>query len=273
MTSAKSREALHTLLLGCRRVRVLSMPMLSALCEHGTRKRYHMPCDDLSILCVTRGEPCCIPLVERLVKQSNVLGAESVIVLDRISLDAGAFDLSLEASQYATALYEVRSYGYIESVLNKAISYTTRRYVLRLDDDESISPQLLSWLVRCEYRSSDNWKFSRAHLWKVESPLSESQVIVNPPLWPDHQTRLSTRDKAGNRKYIHSGSPFGGGEFCPYPIIHHKFVIKSQDERQAIVDRYERLQPGAGTNFLAFSVLEKVYSADEIETVRLRDLV
>lgn len=232
-----------------------------------------MPCDDLSILCVTRGEPCCIPLVERLVKQANVLGAQSVIAFDRGMTDTEMCDLSTDIARHSSVLCDVYSHGCIESVLDKAISYAACRYVLRLDDDESISLRLLSWLVRGEYRSSDNWKFSRAHLWKVESPLSESQVIVNPPLWPDEQTRLSTRDKAGNRKYIHSGSPFGGGELCPYPIIHHKFVIKSQDERQAIVDRYERLQPGAGTNFLAFSVPEKVYSADEIETVRLRDLV
>jgi hypothetical protein len=102
----------------------------------------------------------------------------------------------------------------------------------------------------------------------------EVRVITTPPLWPDHQTRLSTREKSFGRNHIHCGSPFGGGELAPYPILHHKFVIKSLEERQEIVRRYDEIQPGAGGGFWQFSVPERIEEqGGKLETISYEEFV
>ncbi len=84
-------------------------------------------------------------------------------------------------------------------------------------------------------------------------------------LWPDHQTRLSTRAKASGRNWIHCGSPFGGGELAPVAIEHHKFMLFSVAERRAQSKRYDSIAPGAGENMKAFQVPEDAYTSEEID--------
>lgn len=209
---------------------------------------------DLSILCVTRLEPEVIGLLHTLSAVAYRLDTEFVVATD-ISNGNGRYSTrSWKTLARLDNVVEVESNGYIESVLDEAISYTCGDYVLRLDDDESIPSILFDWLATGEYRSHDNWKFSRAHLWP-----NEEHYITSSPLYPDHQTRLSIRSKAGSRSTIHSGSPYGGGELAPYPILHHKFLVKTLEQRRDIVRRYESIQKGAGSNFLAFSCPEDYY--------------
>ena len=40
-------------------------------------------------------------------------------------------------------------------------------------------------------------------------------------------------------------------------LLHHKFRVKSIEERRAIVERYDNIAAGAGTAFKAFSVPEE----------------
>lgn len=220
---------------------------------------------DLSILCVTRAEECVLPLLRQLPQISRLIGAELILAADgreafeslaQDELGHGRYDPQTGLMIWP-GLFKIESSGYIESVLDWCINLTTGRYVLRIDDDESLSPPMINWLRNGDYKKSEHWKFSRAHLIGT-SPQSDPRVITSPPLWPDHQTRLSTREKSFGRSSIHCGSPHGGGDLCPYPIIHHKFVIKSREEREAIIQRYEGVQPGAGSGFRHFSVPELI---------------
>jgi glycosyltransferase involved in cell wall biosynthesis len=231
---------------------------------------------DLSILCVTRAEECVLPLLNVLSLAARMTGAEFVLVADgyeafetlRGRADRGFFP--------EAAVFRTESKGYIESVLDVCINLTTGRYVLRIDDDESIPPPLVEWLAAGGYRESDHWKFNRAHLINGPEGFIEEEidVITSPPLWPDHQTRLSARDKSFGRSSIHCGSPHGGGNLCPYPIIHHKFVIKSREEREEIVSRYESIQPGAGSGFRYFSVPELIEEeGGKLETISYAEFV
>lgn len=205
----------------------------------------------LSILCVTRCEIEVIDILFKLRKTASDLGAEFVLVVDGDYLESDFISGTLDIKVSGV----VRSQGYIESVLDEAVSYTSGDYILRIDDDESIPLNLFGWLAAQQYQSFDNWKFSRAHLWP-----DHNHYITSSPLWPDHQTRLSIKPKSGNRPIIHSGSPYGGGELSPYPILHHKFLVKSLPQRRSIVERYNLIQPKAGDNFLAFSCPEDYYS-------------
>lgn len=209
---------------------------------------------DLSILCITRAEECVLPLLYKLRVDTLDLGrsAEFVLIADgeqaHYTLSHNDFDSLSKGSNIPI----VRSQGYIESVLDEALDFTSGKYILRMDDDESISPSMFKWLASGQYTQHDHWKFSRVHLYG-----DESHYITNPPLYPDHQTRLSIRSKSGGRHTVHCGSPYGGGELAPVPIYHHKFLVKSMETRQEIVDRYERLQAGAGVNFISFSLPEQ----------------
>jgi hypothetical protein len=155
----------------------------------------------------------------------------------------------------------VQSKGYLESVLDEAVDFCSRDYVLRLDDDEGCSKALVRWLTNRGYESGNHWRFDRVHLWG-----DVRTALVTPQLYPDHQTRLSVKRLAGGRPGIHSGSPHGGGLSAPCSLEHHKFLVKSLEERREIVRRYDQVSPGAGTSFAAFSVPEDVYAPDVFAT-------
>ncbi len=151
----------------------------------------------------------------------------------------------------------VESKGYIESVLDEAVSFCDTDYILRLDDDERLSPGLVDWLASGAWANADHWKFNRAHLW----PTPECR-LDHPQLWPDHQTRLSTKEKSGGRGVIHAGSPFGGGTLAPDDAViwHDKFLLRHEAARARIADGYDRVQPGAGARggMRAFSLPDVV---------------
>lgn len=211
----------------------------------------------LTILCVTRAEPHARRfLLEMAALAAALEDAELVVAADG---EDAAHRLRVVtfcegSTVIADAVRQVRSLGYIESVLDEALGFCRGEYVLRLDDDERCSPAMARWLNGRRYMAAEHWKFPRANLWPTAD-----HVALTPHLWPDHQTRLSVRGKAGGRSLIHSGSPFGGGEDAGVVIEHHKFLVKSLEERRAIVGRYDRIQPNAGTSFLAFSCPEDAY--------------
>lgn len=206
---------------------------------------------DLTILCVTKCEPYAEPFIRHMADVADQLDASFVLAVDgwppywlcEKSGNTPVIDL----------LIEVQSHGYIESVLDQAIDACPDGYILRLDDDEKASPELISFLDRMEYQEAPHWAFPRRHLW-----LDEEHFILNHPLWPDLQTRLSVKSMAGGRTTIHVGSPHGTGRVADdTPIDHHKFLVRSRDERERLLERYEAMQPGAGHNFAPFSVPER----------------
>jgi hypothetical protein len=173
----------------------------------------------LSILCVTSGLERAEPFYAHFRDVAERLGAECVILRDG---------------------EDIHSAGYIESVLDEAIARTTGDYVLRLDDDERCSPAMLRWLEAREYLAHDHWHFPRVHLW--ENPES---MLTQAPFFPDFQTRLSVRAKAGNRPMIHSASPWQGyiAKVC---IEHWMFLVKSSREMAQTSQFYTKMMYGDG---------------------------
>jgi hypothetical protein len=114
---------------------------------------------------------------------------------------------------------------------------------------------MLTWLFHGHYWHADHWKFPRVHFWG-----DDQTVLMTPHLWPDHQTRLSTKSKSYGRRSVHAGSPFGGGEAADVCIEHHKFLIKSREERLGIAQVYDGVHPGFGTGGMKpFSLPEESY--------------
>lgn len=190
----------------------------------------------LTILCVTADEDYAQPFVDEMLDLGDRLGAEVII-------------------------HDGRGAGAIENVLDVALrECQSGGYVLRLDDDERVSPRMEEWLASEMYVQCDHWAFPRLNLWP-----NESHYAVTPPLYPDLQTRLSLRELSGGRSHVHAGSPFGTGDVAPVAIEHHKFLVRTEAERRELLARYEAIQPGAGTEYAIFSVPEDF----EIETAQV----
>lgn len=221
---------------------------------------------NLTILCVTRAEPCILHLLRQMYHDSLTIGCEFVIAYDGVESRKSGYMANIPSHRSLT----VQSSGCIESVLDKAVESCCTDYVLRLDDDESMSGPMVEWLRAVEYITHPHWKFPRAYLFR-----DANTCIVSPPLWPDFQTRLSTRAMSFGRTAIHCGSPFGAGRSAPngVAIIHHKLLVKFIQQRECIVERYDLISPGAGTLVKAYNLPEKIYSESEMNLVDLDDLM
>lgn len=208
----------------------------------------------LSILYITKCEPHAKEFIEDGIRLAHILGAEIVLACDADSAP-WMFDNT----------FLVKSDGYLESVLDEAVSHCNGDYILRLDDDELASPAMIEWLRSDKYKESDSWQFPRMHLYS-----DRDHYITNPPLWTDPQTRLSIKEKSGSRTEIHVGSPWPG-KTAPVAIEHHKFLVKLYAERQEIAKNYERIRPGAGLSdtFKPFSLPEDCFS--EIKLAQVGD--
>ncbi len=188
---------------------------------------------NLSIVCVTNGEPHALEFAKHFRDMADKLGAELVLGLD------GAKAQASELRTLADVTVNVNGTGILESVLDEVLERASGKYILRLDDDEKVSPALFTWLRGSKYLSGNHFAFPRPYLWG-----DTAHMLAD--LYPDLQTRLSVKAKAGGRDAIHCGSPYGTGVIVPFAIEHHKFLVKSFDERKQIADRYEQERTGAG---------------------------
>jgi hypothetical protein len=198
----------------------------------------------LTILCITNFGFHASGFIRRLGEQASALGAGFVLGADA-PLPSWIRD--------DWTIVPLKSAGYIESVLDQVIAACPDGYILRLDDDEQIGPQMFNWLESGAYREAEHWAFPRQHLWP-----DPEHYVTNPPLWPDLQTRLSVKAMAGGRHRVHEGSPYGTGRVADVAIEHHKFLARPLAEREQLLEHYETLQPGAGgQQFDVFSVPER----------------
>jgi hypothetical protein len=214
----------------------------------------------LSILTVTKAEPYVPQFLHSLRNLANQTNAELVIAGDG---PQSMNQLKSWGFGDEEVLVSVRSKGYIESVLDQAVNCCGGKYIFRIDDDELVSPEMFHWLANDKFTEADHWKFPRAHLWQTSN-----LYITNAPLWPDHQTRLSVRKKAGARNFIHAGSPYGGGRLAPVVLEHAKFLVKTRAERQEIADRYDSFGVGLGSHGMTpFNLPEKAYERMELRNI------
>lgn len=209
---------------------------------------------DITILCVTRADHYALPFLGEMAELAEDLEAPFLVAADGDDAMRSLDGLD------ARAMFLVRSHGYIESVLDEAISKCDDGYILRLDDDERASEGMYQWLLERKYRQHDHWCFPRANLYPDENTRlagSEDGFAGIGTLWPDLQTRLSVKQKSGGRSQIHVGSPYGSGHRAPVTLEHHKLIVRDVNDRIKQAQQYERIADGAGSgHYLAFQVPE-----------------
>jgi len=202
----------------------------------------------ISILTVTKCEAYTPRFLRHFRAVADILSAEFVVAHDRCGPpDCGA-------DKYVA----VHSKGVIEDVLVEAHQACSGDYVLRLDDDETLSPQAILCVAELLPKKNDTnvYAFPRANLWG-----DERHGIFSGDLFPDPQVRLMPRNRECRTK-VHEG--IMPDVMLSGMILHHKFLLKSCDERRAIAARYEAKQHGCGTgHYLQFSVPEDCF---EIKT-------
>ena len=214
----------------------------------------------LSILTVTKAEPYAGYFLKQMQQLAIAANAEFVIAGDGTEAINKLKHLGFGDED---VLVSVKSAGFIESVLEATVRCCSGKYILRIDDDECVSPEMFRWIVNQDFTEADHWKFARAHLWH-----RADLYITNPPLWPDHQTRLSVKKKSGGRSSIHAGSPHGGGKLAPVTLEHWKFLVKSREERRAIANNYDSHGMGLGTHgMLPFNIPEESYTKMELKDI------
>src|SRR5215470_11394598 len=97
----------------------------------------------LTILCVTEFNDYALPFLNRMELLAEELHA------DFIEYDGG------------------RAFA-IEEILDNAIAECPDGYILRLDDDEYPTPEMVAWLHNHSYEEADHWAFPRLNLWGDE---------------------------------------------------------------------------------------------------------
>lgn len=207
----------------------------------------------LSILTVTRCEPYTPRFLLHFRALADILSAEFVVAHDRCD------PIECGADKYLP----VASSGAIEDVLVEAHAACSGDYVLRLDDDETLSAQAIMDVVEWARCESDTkvYAFPRANLWG-----DQWHAVSSGHLFPDFQARLMPRERE-TRALIHEGILPDAA--MPGMILHHKFLLKSREEREKIAAGYELKRPGCGSgHYLQFSVPERCFETVETFTFR-----
>ncbi len=212
---------------------------------------------ELSIVCITNGESHVMPFLLKMRHAADEIGAELVIGAD------GEEAMRL-AQNVTNRIVTVKSKGYIESILNRVMAAAEGVWILRIDDDEEISPALLSWLKKKSYRSSPLWRIPTMALWE-----NSDQFVVTKPLWPDVHLRLTTwQYRLGWDPKPHAPAPHHTDDIAPGAFLHYKYLLHDYDERKKVADHYESISSGAGHGIhKVFTLPEDVYQRLELMQV------
>jgi len=191
----------------------------------------------LSILVFTRGDAFAPPFLADMWPLSRSLGAELVIAGDG---DAG---MAL-AQRFADVAVPVHCDRIQETEIARASGFCRGEWVLKLDDDDSLSPALIDFLRRYNWQTAGPkaYAFPYAWLWG-----DHKHFITSPPFWPDPHPRLMVKGEMARWPTgVHQNHP-ASSVLMPLALLHHKFLAKTLDERREVAARYDSLQQGAGT--------------------------
>lgn len=214
---------------------------------------------NLSILCITNNEYRRTEwFIHEMRRSADALCAEFVLGLDREKAQLS------DLRKYADKPLDLTANTLQEDVMDAAVSACSGDWILRLDDDETLSPALFDWLKAGWYARSfyNLYAFPRIYLYG-----DTRHYLANDGMYPDLQTRLGRKQLMYGVTYIHAGNPNGTGAIAPYAIEHHKLICRSYEERKAIANRYEAIRKGAGSlpEYARYNLPENFYDSMEIK--------
>jgi hypothetical protein len=220
---------------------------------------------DITILTVTKGEDYSVRFIKMLIKSARYLRAEFLLAVDNpqpkeffkrlsiLSLDPRYKD-NIRAISCNTG-------GAIEHVLSDISSQAAGEWILRIDDDESISHAMAVFLARRKWLTDNKspcYSFPTAWLWG-----DENHYLLNERMYPDIHTRLVKKELMKDwGRQPHAAAPHGIGLAVDALLLHHKFLVKPYELRKEIAKRYDSLGEGFGTGniYKRYNVPEEVFT-------------
>lgn len=183
-------------------------------------------------------------------RAAEFLNAEFVVAYDRCEPTDIHADKELFVSCEANIVENVLEYCYLKC---------SKRFVLRIDDDEILDEKSILWIKNKLQRiKSRIIGFNRFNLINTNHIVKE--------LYPDTQPRLMWKNLE-KRKSVHEGMPCD--IIADGHILHYKFLIKMIEDREKIAEIYEQNQPGAGFgDFLKFNLPEKTQFEKQLVDIK-----
>lgn len=188
---------------------------------------------DLSIACVTQAADYAKPFLLGMLDMAESLKAE--IVFGAHGYQAVEYFHNLEGRPFGMTTVQGE---FLEQMLDPVLHMCHGHYILRLDDDERCTPEMVEWLRSRAYHEHPSWFFPRYHLWP-----DDQHVITSGPCFPDFQGRLTIKEQAHRPPTLHAGQPYPAWR-APVPFEHHAFLAKSYAERQTLTAKYETIKTG-----------------------------
>ena len=180
----------------------------------------------ISVLCVTRGEPHTPRFLHHFGLVAAFLRAEFVVARDRCDIVVdGAKVIDVDCSSCPTC----------ETVLEEAVAACSGDWILRLDDDETVSFAMLGCLLAADLAKYEAVGFPRAHLWG-----DEQTMLTNADYWPDVQMRFSKREWAVRHTLHEPPARLDAG--VPGCLLHHVYLVRDREARRETAERYCRIQ-------------------------------
>jgi len=197
----------------------------------------------LSVLCATRAEACVRPFLAEMRPLAQACGGRFQVVLDRSESYERWTTLGLKGDCLVSSDGMYLAQDGVHQAMQEMVNECRSDYVLILDDDERCTPALVEWLKTGRYEDADFWYIARAWLYR-----DTKHYITSAKHWPNPALRIGRSQLVRVPTQIHAGWMDGSGQrsIAPYPLEHHKFLIRSLEERKATVERYEAIREGAG---------------------------
>lgn len=191
----------------------------------------------LSVLVFTEGHPFAARFLDEFGELARELSAEYVI--------AGDHEQGYEmARRYADLPIRVDTQGLQEHMVAEVAAQCFGDWVLKLDDDETVSPALREFMLFYDWWQAGPQAYSFPYAWLWGD---ENHFITSPPFWVDPHGRLMRKAMMQDWPTgVHQNNPHTG-VLVPVALCHHKFLVKSMAERREVARRYDGFVRGAGT--------------------------
>jgi hypothetical protein len=172
--------------------------------------------------------------------------SEIIVGVDKKSTE----DTFRIAGKYTTKAFWVENpAGIVENAIEQLASHSSNDWILRLDDDELISTQLIDFIVKYLQSLSVDAIGIHRKWCRVNLTSSSLEYSINPIYGFDWQWRLFRKSKVAFNPNIHTpGIRFRTETKTPLDafIMHLDWVYRDYQYRQEKVARYESICKGTG---------------------------
>lgn len=184
-------------------------------------------------------------------------------VVPRVFVDAKTTDSTFTICKAAGAQTEIieNPFGRVEPLIEKVAHLCDTDWILRFDDDELPSRQMLETAISLVRNPQHGqYAFKLVHgILNARNGIDALRFYEIPPNGPHFQWRLFNRRVTQFRDTIHTPGFFvNDGVHCSDTdlFVHIQWIVKSYAQRQRKIQLYDSQQDGAGTSWLDYYLIE-----------------